>query len=166
MKKFVIFLFMILLSSSSLMVYAEVKQPEWQEFCPKKYLNAEYKEDYYSIPKNALLIASIIGIPFHIKIYYRHLEQQRINYWAIMHKSFDRNIKICKLQEDINKQNICFLNLADKLENEIYSDKVEAEQSQQQSLINAGNALNRSIEVQQINNSLHNINNNINQLRY
>jgi hypothetical protein len=62
-------------------------------------LNAQYKHDNYSLTKNTLLFLTIVGIPWHIKWYNSHLEQQRLNYWARQHSSFDKNIINNKIDE-------------------------------------------------------------------
>jgi hypothetical protein len=82
--------------------FAEIKPPEWSEFCPDKYLNAEYQKvskwDYW----------------FNFK-------KEENNYWALRKMSFEKQLKYCDSEPS------CYLLISQNEENKNRQDKQATE---------------------------------------
>ena len=87
MKKTTILAIFSALILSPLIVYAEsVMEPQWAEFCPPLYGNAEFKPT----KENSK----------------RHLEN---NYWALRRAKFQKSIMECKtLSKSQSELNLCY----------------------------------------------------------
>lgn len=93
MKKLVCLLMLFALGCP---VLAEIQPPQWSEFCPSEYVNAEYIQDN-TFPNwaNALLACSIVGLPIavHDKNKYDYIATN--NYWVDRRHNFESKLKSC-----------------------------------------------------------------------
>ena len=91
---------------------AQIKYPEWKEFCPEEYLNIEYIKDN-TMPewKYKLCVLSIIGIPYAIFDLSRYNKIKENNYWYDLKKQFNNEVESCKQISDNNYQIMCFLEI-------------------------------------------------------
>lgn len=106
-----------LLLMPNFMAIAEVRPPEWKEFCPQAYLNSEYdKNVYYTYgAKEVLRALSIVGIPWNVRNWHKHLNQQENNYWVSRRYAFKNELATC--QNEPNAQAICYLKIREMEDN-------------------------------------------------
>ena len=172
MKKFITLFLLALLLSSSSIGFAEVKSPEWKDFCPPKYANVKYDFNDYTYHGNSfketLLFLSIIGIPKFMdkcnqaySLRLKKNEQLINNYWASKRATFEKELDICK--SDPNNQSLCYLKVMEREENRNYREELKA-LAEKQMFMQSLNNMQSDIQAQQLNNNLKNINNSINNL--
>ena len=107
MKKLTALFFSTLLLLSGSTGFAEVKAPEWSDFCPAQYVNAKYDSNDYSYKYNGfkelVLIFSVIGYPIAERHSHKYLaslekvkEQNANNYWVSRQITFDKEVETYK----------------------------------------------------------------------
>lgn len=156
-KKIVIVLCLMFLFDSA--ASAEVMPPEWSEFAPVKYLNAQYQEYNFSSVKNVLLGFTVIGAPIALKRKWRAEEIDVSNYWVQRKLAFDNEVATCK--SDSQNQSQCYmqvrnLELSKTLQDKYMQLMKEANEAQN------NNAQQLRSQIELINNNLRNINSSIN----
>ena len=140
---------------------AATPSPDWSEFCPIKYLNAEYQENNYSYGANVLLGLTIIGLPFVIHTGSKSLRLDTSNYWVSRHKAFENEIATCK--SDPNNQAQCFMQVWQIEENKTFQNKYIKLLEQSNKNQNY-DALQQRLQLNKVNTNLRNINDNVNNL--
>lgn len=103
MKK--IFLILILFLFLCVEVHADDSFiPQWSEFCPVKYLNAEQMEYMTTSSwKNILCIVSLLGIKYRIQYVKTN------NYWVDRKNSFENEIGLCNENESNDDKISCYM---------------------------------------------------------
>ncbi|MEI8390251.1 MAG: hypothetical protein WCG23_10260 [bacterium] len=178
MKKFIILFLLTLFLLPSSTGFAEVRPPEWSDYCPTQYANAKYDNNDYSYHwdtwKNIFLFCSIIGFPKYADNYHKAYvllvkqnEQITNNYWALKRIAFEKEKEICK--SDPSNQSLCYLKVMEREETRQNREEMKKEMSeiaQRQMFIQSLNNMESSLQAQQLNNNLKNINDSINNLKY
>lgn len=150
--------------------------PRWGEFCPTKYVNAQYiaadtgldvQKNFLVTKRQQFLDRSIIGRPFVVHNLRKRVQAQRVaNYWAQRRMIFDNEIKTCSADE--NNASNCFMQVR-QLENarnvQLQNQRIAEIQISQQDQNNALNFFN-FLQMQQVNSNLNGINNNLRDINH
>lgn len=106
MKK-IIALFIVFIISAP--CFAQV-QPEWSEFCPKRYLNAKYRENNSHANRlfGGLLTCTIYGAPIGIPILIWNKNVDNRNYWANRRTEFNNEIEGCNRMDNYDSKINCY----------------------------------------------------------
>ena len=136
---------------------ANIPEPQWSEFCPYKYQNAELKETYKINNLSQFLLGmSIVGIPIamtRLNKYYNSIEN---NYWANRKNQFLNEVATCSQYKDADGKLTCYLNVRqfENSKNYHYQQMKIAEENLRLQRIN-------NIQMNNLNNNLQNIDSNL-----
>lgn len=107
MKKIVTILILFIFVSP---VFAEIQPPQWSEFCPPQYLNAEYIKDNTLPPIVGFLCAcSLVGIPISAYDLNKKKSINDNNYWVRRREAFNSRINRCKQLTSDTELMYCYL---------------------------------------------------------
>lgn len=182
--KNLIYLFILFLIASPVFALTDSKGvPQWSEFCPEQYLNAEYKNyndvDYKAMATmpycksnkkwvkvvNAVTVLPAVdcwcGEQVRRSAVYKEFNSFNNNlyYWNKRKSEFDANMTTCN-QMDKNGRAMCYLKVRD-MEAQKNKDLEQAAYNKamlrQQQIMNT----NQSLQLMNINQNLNNLNNTI-----
>jgi len=147
-------------------VYADVPSPQWLEFCPYKYQNAQNKQDikYNPLIKPTAFVAQVCTlnlVPFYWNIQKSEKEVVTNNYWVNRKLQFDNEISLCAQSENTDNKVMCYMNVR-----QIEQGKNAQFQNAQIAEENLKLQKLRTIQQIETNNNLYNINNSLNGMRY
>jgi len=126
-KKIFIILSFVLLAQPAL---AQVIDPQWSEFCPDKYINAEYK-----IPT--------------LWDYWFSFSREPKNYWANRKNEFEANIKTCRdVQSSEDELYSCYLQVRgmEQNKNSVIAEQQYAKAEKDRQFMQTYNQINGSIQ--------------------
>jgi hypothetical protein len=90
--------------------FAEIQPPKWDEFCPPKYVNAEYIKDNTLPPIVGFLCAcSLVGIPVTVNDLNKKKSINTNNYWVSRREAFNKRMSKYKNITDPNELTYCYL---------------------------------------------------------
>lgn len=155
-------LVMLLLLCFASPAFAEIQPPQWNEFCPSKYLNTEYKEP---IKRNQLIkpiafvgqVCTLNIVPVYWGIIKRDNAIVTNNYWVNRRTQFENELNLCSENDNKSDKINCYMNIR-QLE---FSKNAQLKNEQ---IALENQRLQRLQYVQQIhtNSNLNSINNNLN----
>lgn len=90
--------------------FAEIQPPQWNEFCPEEYLNAQYISRK-PLPSfiGFVLACSIVGAPIAFIDINKQVRVETNNYWVRRREAFNLRIKNCKQYTDYTELMYCYL---------------------------------------------------------
>lgn len=153
--------------------------PQWGEFCPRKYEDAEYmsarnfqrtfNERLAHPVAYRVFKYSIIGLPIAISAYnQQYAEQLRANYWVDRRDKFNNEINLC--DQNSNKDNVinCYMNVRqlELTKNHEYNQQIIALENQRLQKMQISQQAYSNYNLNRMNNNLNNINGNLNGIRY
>ncbi len=112
MKRLIVSLIIFSIINYPALAMQEVKPPSWEEFCPEKYINAEYiNKIYYKYMglKEILYAISIVGIPANVKNYNKENEKLLNNHWVKRRINFENDIKNCNQLSNNDSKVMCYM---------------------------------------------------------
>lgn len=162
MKKSIILIGLLMITQSAQAYF----EPQWSEFCPVQYINAEYRN---KIERNPVIkplafvgqVCTLNIVPVYWTLQKRDAEVVENNYWVQRKQQFNNEIETCKQYNSNDNQLSCYMNIrqVEANKNAQYENVLIAkEQMKIQRL--------RYMQQSQINTNLHNLNNNLNGIRY
>lgn len=170
MKKTLLSLIISVYLASPVIAIQQIPEPNWDEFCPQSFLNAEYNYDTQTIKSSKSQLALLgalfgpLGLLFTSHNNGKELElyNQEVRYWKARRSSFDNMVLTCKASP-IDTQAQCYLKVRE-LEMLQNSKRDEINLLKEQNRIQAWHNLNSSLENIQTNQNLNNINGNLNSI--
>jgi len=113
MKKrlLLVFSILILLGNSA---FAEIKEPQWWEFCPTKYYEYYSSVDSHSLlykTTAVILGISIVGLPISIPMTLDSGKRDKINYWVYRKNQFYEALSNCNAMNSDDNKIYCFADL-------------------------------------------------------
>lgn len=179
-----IFSYPVLAVQEKAAVHNAVIAPSWSEFCPARFVNAEYIpisdtknycDSYCHTKKKWVEVLSLITVlpaascvSQQMSAYKKITEHnQNLSYWNSRKELFDSAIATCA-SSPVESQAACYMQVR-QLElqrKQLALQSLQADIMYNQSRTQSLNNINQTIQMQNMNSNLNNINNNLNRLYY
>lgn len=152
-KKIFTLILILILSSLPVLSIEKIPEPQWSEFCPKEFLNAEKidldsmklaHKPKYSMPVKILATWALLPVGIYMfctdkgKIPNEKeiLEYNNaVEYWHTRKLSFDANVATCKAGS-YSQQSLCYMKVR-----ELELQKQQIELAKEANMINLYNAI-------------------------
>ena len=112
MKKFLTIVLMYALCTPALAI--NENEPKWEEFAPTKYVNPKDKSDSgfeVEMAIGGLLTSTIVLAPIGAPLMIHAENRRKHAYWSERKRAFNNAVNTCKLLQNTNEINACFINV-------------------------------------------------------
>jgi hypothetical protein len=87
-----------------------INSTQWEEFCPVKYLNAEYHPHNKIVKYSAAIFSyGLVGLPIGLPLWYADYHRYKNNYWYNRRIIFNQRMGECNSIQDQGLNIQCYM---------------------------------------------------------